>query len=822
MRAVKRIVFKNLKLNKKRTFGTILGITLSTMLICTVLILFFSFYHIIIASNTNSFGYYHMKVGSIHKDELETLKLNRDIKEVYPVFSIGVSELETNKKEIKKVLILSMDEDVSKHLGYKLLDGKYPETENEIVFSTHCIKDTLYNIGDTITLNINMSDFKSEEISKAVQKTYKIVGIAEYGEGRPYALVGDAKDYMAMDAYIVLKDSRNYKEVLPEIENKYCNSFCQQNEFILQMESFDFENPNIKIVFGIGSAILFIVLLMSIFSIRNAFMISITEQMKLYGMLRSVGATKRQLKKSVILEGLLLSIIGIPVGIMFGILLIYLLFFCVNIIVGEYYFENMKYLEVYLSIYPILIASLLSIINIYFSSSSAVRKVKKIVPIEVLKNSGGITSKNIKVPKWIRKYMKIGGTIAYKNLKRSKKKYRATIVSLIICVFSFILANSLIEGALESARKRFHIKDYNIFVQNIHLLNQEELKQLENLNDIHTSYKAYYSGYLYHSENKSDGYLEIYDLSKIKSNPYFSIIQDGECDPDNQGYIHCTSGHANLLIVALDNKTYQRYLKELKLDAHKMKKKGILIDLLPSCEQIESSQCERDYVYQENDIIEGIYHGEKMSFEVAKVTSTIPLGVTTHERSSKLIVALSDYPDMNLKLHSIGIDAKNPYQTYEDIMKINEKLDVYNYAKEQRRELSFFYLLQLLLYCFLFLIGGIAVINIFNTITSNVRLRQNEFAILKSIGMTQKEFHQMIVLEAIFYSVKSLIIGIGFGILGSFMVSNYILHEKFQIPYSSILISIIFIFLFVLLVMHYSLSKIGKQNIIETIRNENI
>lgn len=211
-----------------------------------------------------------------------------------------------------------------------------------------------------------------------------------------------------------------------------------------------------------------------------------------------------------------------------------------------------------------------------------------------------------------------------------------------------------------------------------------------------------------------------------------------------------------------------------------------------------------------------------MSFEVAKVTSTIPLGVTTHERSSKLIVALSDYPDMNLKLHSIGIDAKNPYQTYEDIMKINEKLDVYNYAKEQRRELSFFYLLQLLLYCFLFLIGGIAVINIFNTITSNVRLRQNEFAILKSIGMTQKEFHQMIVLEAIFYSVKSLIIGIGFGILGSFMVSNYILHEKFQIPYSSILISIIFIFLFVLLVMHYSLSKIGKQNIIETIRNENI
>lgn len=821
MRAIKRIVFKNLKLNKKRTFGTVLGIMLSTMLICTVLILFFSFYHIIMASNTNSFGYYHMEIDSINKDELETLKLNRNIKEVYPVFLIGTSELETNEKEMKNFLMLSMNEDISKHLGYKLIKGKYPETENEIVFSSPWIKDTFYNIGDTITLNINMSDFQSEEISKVVQKTYKIVGIAEYGEGRPYALVGDTKDYMAMNAYIVLKNSRNYKEVLPEIENKYCHSICLQNEFILQMESFDFENPNIKIVFGIGSAILFIVLFMSIFCIRNAFMISITEQMKLYGMLRSVGATKRQLKKSVILEGLLLSIIGVPVGILFGILLIYLLFFGMNSIVGEYYFENMKYLEVYLSIYPILIASLLSIINIYFSSNSAIRKVKKIVPIEVLKNSGEINSKNIKVPKWIRKYTKIGGTIAYKNLRRSKKKYRATIVSLIVCVFSFILANSLIGGALKSARKRFNIKDYNIFVENVNLLDEKELKQLYRLKNIQKYYNAYYSGYLHQSDNKSDGYLEIYDLSKIVDNPFFSIIQDGDCERDDQNYVHCSSGHANLLVVALDDKTYQNYLKELNLDISKMKKEGILMDLLPSCEQTEND-CQRDYTYEKNDMIEGIYHGQPLSIEVAKVTSVIPAGVTTHERSSKLIVSLSDYPNMNFKITSMGISAKNPNQTYQDIVSINEKLNVYNYAKAQKREYSFFYLLQLLLYCFLCIVAGMAIINIFNTVTSNVQLRQNEFAILKSIGMTKKEFRQMMILETLFYSLKSLVIGSCLGILGSFAVNNYILHESFRFPYQSIVISIFFIFLFVFIVMRYSFAKIDKQNIIETIRNENI
>lgn len=99
MKAIKKIVFKNLKLNKKRTFGTILGIALSTMLICTVLLLFSSFYHIIMASNTKVFGYYHMHVGPLNQNEIATLQLNRDIKKLYPVSYVGISEIETNEQK---------------------------------------------------------------------------------------------------------------------------------------------------------------------------------------------------------------------------------------------------------------------------------------------------------------------------------------------------------------------------------------------------------------------------------------------------------------------------------------------------------------------------------------------------------------------------------------------------------------------------------------------------------------------------------------------------------------------------------------------------
>ena len=89
-------------------------------------------------------------------------------------------------------------------------------------------------------------------------------------------------------------------------------------------------------------------------------------------------------------------------------------------------------------------------------------------------------------------------------------------------------------------------------------------------------------------------------------------------------------------------------------------------------------------------------------------------------------------------------------------------------------------------------------------------LRSQEFANLKSIGMTTKEFNKMIKLESIMYGAKSLLIGIPIGLLGSYAI------------FKSFTNSIDFVFIIVGLTMKYSLNKINKQNIIETIRQDNI
>jgi len=136
---------------------------------------------------------------------------------------------------------------------------------------------------------------------------------------------------------------------------------------------------------------------------------------------------------------------------------------------------------------------------------------------------------------------------------------------------------------------------------------------------------------------------------------------------------------------------------------------------------------------------------------------------------------------------------------------------------------------QILIYGFIIVLSLIGVTNIFNVVSSNMKLRKSDFATLKSIGITNKEFNKMIVYESMIYSLKSLIIGIVIS-LGIFYLMYKAISDQlskadkvfYQLPYQGIIISILVVFVIILVTMRYSIKKIDEDNIIETIRNENI
>ena len=179
----------------------------------------------------------------------------------------------------------------------------------------------------------------------------------------------------------------------------------------------------------------------------------------------------------------------------------------------------------------------------------------------------------------------------------------------------------------------------------------------------------------------------------------------------------------------------------------------------------------------------------------------------------------------------IRIDVEDTRKLAEEIKKIDQvnggvvEWDINDLDAIARESKSLILIVSIFVYGFIAVISVIGITNVFNTITTNMTLRSREFAILKSVGMTEKEFRKMIRYESLLYGVKALELGLPAGVLLSYLfhyIFEGILIVDYKLPWREMGIAVVFVFLIISLTMHYAVKKSQKQNIIETIRSENI
>lgn len=499
MNILKQLSIRNLKLNKKRTISTIIGIILSTSLICAVSTMVTSFQETLIENAINETGYYHLKITSNNNQDIKKIQNNRDIKEIYTSQTVGFSKLEGGQNEYKPYLKLySMELQVFEKLSLnrKLVEGRFPKNSNEILISKHISSNGKvdYKIGDKIKLDVgerktlddyNLYDSNSyqeegEKIVNTNEYEFTVVGIIERpdfafeGYQDPgYTVITTGMSSGKKDVYISLKNPKGSKEAISAIlgvqdytnigENEDARyEEYQVNKELLRWEGFAFSDSTIAMLFAVCGVVIFIIVFTSVFCIKNSFEIATSEKIKMYGMLASVGATKKQIRKNVIFEAMVLGVIGIPLGIVSGLFADFVLIKIVNSLIGEYLLAHVDGIVFKIAILPMLISVLLGIITIYLSAISSARKASKVSPIENLRNTEQIKleSKKLKTPKIINKVFKQGGVLAYKNLKRSKKKYRTTVMSLTVSIFIFITMNAFITNSFQFTSKYY--KDVRI------------------------------------------------------------------------------------------------------------------------------------------------------------------------------------------------------------------------------------------------------------------------------------------------------------------------------------------------------------------------
>ncbi len=829
MDILKKLTKENLRHNIKRAIGTTIGIILSVALICAVSGMITSFRATLINESVSREGYFHLMLDKVKESDYENLKLNRDIKMIYPLYNVGYAYLKDNTESNFPFLrIYSTPKNVSEDLRFEIVEGSYPSSKEEIVVSKKFLTDNSLKVGDEIEYDVGfrytldgfeLKDsnpyIKNEECFKNVKKKkYKITGVVKRN-GWNYIYFGLTNGETAEDlkTFIAFKNPKNYEKSTDMIKKgkDYISSY---NRELLRWEAFAMGDDTVTTIFTLASIIIGIIVFASVFCIRNSFAISTTEKMKMFGMLASVGATKKQIKKSVILEGLILALIGIPLGILSGIFADFVLIKIINIILqnGAVTEVNMVFK---ITLLPIIISVILGYITIYLSSLSSARKASKVSPIDNLKSNNeiNIKSKKLKTPKIISKIFGTGGELAYKNLKRSKRKYRTTVLSLTTSIFVFISMYSFINEGFNQSELYYRDYDYNISLynekRNDYSTSMDEVKKLNGVDRIYEVYAL-----------KNYEYLKVFDMSKVN-------IDDSDLamNENNKQYM-------SLSVVALSDDTFREYTKKIKANYNEVKDKGILADeaifYRENGNQEYKSVIERAYKYKKGDVIQSELSESKTPFDITigEVAKERPYGYESSYYSGGYIVINKDYfKDLNYMTDHTLIYSKEPDKLCDSIKKLNLSLSIINFEEQYRSERAMTLVISIFLYGFITVITLIGVTNIFNTITSNMELRSTEFAMLKSIGMTKKEFNRMINLETLFYSFKSLLYGTVLGLIGSLFIHHAFNEKnvfKYTLPFKAILICIVAVVLIVYIIMKYSISKINKQNTIETIRNENI
>ena len=856
MDILKKFTKKNLKLNKKRTIVTIIGIMLSTALICAVAGMVSSTQKTLANAMRADHGNYHMRFENVPAEELKFIEENVNVESYFLTKNVGYAKLEGSINPGKPYLFLmEFDRNALQNSSFKIVEGRLPENENEVVISQHIIDNggVELKVGDTLSLDVgtrrlvddgsvlsqsnpylgeeeSQEENLQEEITDTINKTYTIVGIIE----RPsYEL----EDYQA-PGYTIITYSDNinntdvanisvlfnnvgdYEETTEQIVNTVKEDTGVDISTVANVNVIRFDGGlsenTMNVLYGIAGVIIVIIVVSSVFVIRNSFAISVAEKTKQYGMLASVGATKKQIKKTVLLEGTYIGAIAIPLGILCGIIAIVVLLWIVNYLIGDMmggvvFIYNVPLL-------PILLSIVISAITIYLSCIIPAIRASRISPIEAIRGNEDIKikAKKIKTSKLTKKIFGIGGVIASKNLKRNKKKYRTTVISLVVSIAIFISLSSFLDYGKRAVGLYYTDMKYNVDVYNGDIELYNEIAQLNNIDDY--SYSFTTSAIIDIEKYGSEYGKEISNINR-------TYYEEAERETEYQDTI---------AVIMFNNNYFKKFIKELGLNENDYKNIAILEDDEFEYNEDGTSVLRNYYNIKEGETITINLNGEERQVTIAQRSDQRPMGFEGSYATGGWIFVSEDFmEDKDNEIISTGmyINSSDASQIERDINNIIADNDSYknvhitNLAEFADQERRILLLVSIFLYGFITVITLIGVTNIFNTITTNMILRSKEFANLKSIGMTTKEFNKMIRLESLLYGLKSLLIGIPIGLLGSFCIYQAFKNSVdfgYMIPWVSVLISIIFVFIIVGATMKYSLSKINKQNIIETIRQDNI
>ena len=604
----------------------------------------------------------------------------------------------------------------------------------------------------------------------------------------------------------------------------------EYNEGLLRLlGASSYSNINITLLLIVG-LVASLVIIATIATIYNSFSIAISERKKQFGILNSIGATKSQIMKLVFLEGFLVSIIGIPIGLLSGTVAIDIVFKVIKTFFKTSMFGELD-LRVVFSPIVLILSTLVILLTIFISALIPAINAAKISPLEAIKNSSNLKVGKIKSSKLVKKIFKTEGELAYKNLRRNKGKFRITLFSLVISIVIFISFNGFVDMFIEANQINYGSITNDLTLYENNLLTKEEvqktideLKKINGLKDV-----AIDKGYN----------LNVHvDEKNINKDLRESLKQSRYVDMDNSNYNFINSrlyipGYFSISNIKLSEGKFDRKTAKAENGVilvrysyqESLAKKGKVV--LSNYKVGDTLNC--TITSYDSD---GKESAKEVKLKILAITDEILTGNNQYPETSFGVVAYDDLiPSLGItddKSSSIYYVATNQEKsTRDEVKKVAEEnnLSVIDSIDEAQKLEQTMNVMKIFVYGFIVVISLVSVTNIINTISTNINLRKREFAVIKSIGVTPQGFKKMIYMESILYGILSLLYGIPIGICMNVLMNKILegmITVQTLIPYKAILICVVAIFVITFIASYIPLKKISKENIIDNIRQESI
>lgn len=862
MNIVNKLTVRHLKENKRRTLVTIIGVIISVAMLTAVATLGFSFFDLMKRQTIADSGEWHVLYKNVNKEQLQKIKNDNETEAAVISKDLGYASLKGGQNTNKPYLFIkAYNSQGFKKFPIELSKGRLPKTTNEIVISEAIASDAKaeYKIGEHVTLDVGERFIKgsdnpldqskslrmengkvTETLKGKTTRHYTVVGYIKRPIWEPTWAPGYTVISYVDETIIGANDQVNVAVILKKVNNSlfaHAENIAKKNKIESVQFNYDLlhyygisNKPGVRsTILPLSVIIIGVIMIGSVSLIYNAFAISVSERSRHLGMLASVGATKSQKRNSVFFEGMIIGLISIPAGIICGLAGIGITFRFINSLIQGALGITEK-LTMIITPLSLLIACAVSMLTIFVSTYLPAVRASKITAIDAIRQTIDVklTGKTVKTSKFVRKLFGIEAEIGLKNLKRNKRRYHATVFSLVISIVLFLVVSFFTSNLKESLKLSQDGVNYDIQVSNNYgKLADQSIQTIANLHDV-TEYSIV-------NELTVNAWIEETSISReLKKivNKDKSRLKDGK-------YPY------NITINTLNDSNLKAYAKAVGADYKQLTDPKHLAAIVIDTNYYKDMETEK---YVETKAIHtkpgqsiGLTYTDGGSekevnlkkVKIAALTDQYPMGIFSEVVGGLNIISSKQVMDqlINDKMKDeiytyLFLKSSNPMKTQQEIEKMKDhNLHVENKYQYRKQNEQMVMLMSVFSYGFIALISVISIANIFNTISTGISLRKREFAMLKSVGMTPKGFNKMMNYESIFYGMKALIFGIPISFAVMYLIYRSMMNKfsyGFIFPWMSIIYVIAAVFVIVISAMLNSSTKIKKENIIEALKQENI